>query len=163
MLLVTDEEVHAKLHKLLEEIDHPIQVVFRNSLCQDCGAHGDKRLLDKHCHMESILVHPESALYHHPLAQECYHPLEHEVYHPGLLRVQGGPSKECETVRNVMAGVTPAVLFFDPISGLMSASATFAAYYICGYLETPIEERWTCCNALNGTGNFSEIIVFHEN
>ena len=60
------------------------------------------------------------------------------MYHSGLLRVEGGPNKECETVRNVMTGVTPAVLFLDVSSGITSASVALASYYLCNYLETPI-------------------------
>lgn len=69
MLLVTDEQVHDQLKKLLGEIDKPVQVIFRDSKCLDCGAQGDARLLDDHCHMELILVHPEPAAYFHPSPQ----------------------------------------------------------------------------------------------
>ena len=57
--------------------------------------------------MEMMLIHLESAAYFHPMEQDYYHPMDTEVYHSGMLRVQGGPNKECETARNVMAGVVP--------------------------------------------------------
>ena len=67
MLLVTDERVHAQLHKLLmEQIQKPVQVVFRDSKCLDCGAQGDSRILDNYCHMELMMIHPQSAAYFHP-------------------------------------------------------------------------------------------------
>ena len=50
-----------------------------------------------------------------------------------------------------MTGVTPAVLFLDVSSGITSASVALASYYLCNYLETPIEEKWTCCGGLNGS------------
>ena len=67
MLLVTDEQVHDQLHKLLMEREiEPIQVVFRDSQCLDCGAQGDLRILDNFCHMEMMFLHPKSAAYFHP-------------------------------------------------------------------------------------------------
>ena len=68
-----------------------------------------------------------------------------------MLRVFGGPNKECETVRNVMAGVTPAVLFLDASSGITCIGVSLATYYLCNYLEIPIEEKWTCCGGPNGS------------
>ena len=50
-----------------------------------------------------------------------------------------------------MTGVTPAVLFLDVYSGVTSASVSLATYYLCNYLETPVEEKWTCCGGLNGS------------
>ena len=159
MLLVTDEQVHDKLHQLISDIEKPVQIVFRDSKCLDCGAEGDSRILEEFCHMEMALVHPLSAAYFHPFPQEPYHPMETEVYHSGMLRVQGGPNKECETIRNIMAGISPAVFFLDMTSGMLSASAAFTSYYICNYLALPIEERWTCCNGLNGK-NCTESRIF---
>jgi predicted Zn-ribbon and HTH transcriptional regulator len=70
MLLVTDEQVYDHLHMLIKEIgDKPVQVVFRDSQCLDCGAQGDARLLDTHCHMEMLMVHPQPAAYFHPSTQ----------------------------------------------------------------------------------------------
>ena len=67
MLLFTDEQVHDQLHKLLMEVEiEPIQVVFRDSQCLDCGAQGDLRILDNYCHMEMMFIHPKSAAYFHP-------------------------------------------------------------------------------------------------
>ena len=67
MLLVTDEQVHEELHNLImDEIETSIQLVFRDSLCLDCGALGDERLLDKFCHMEYIEIHPDQTQYFHP-------------------------------------------------------------------------------------------------
>ena len=44
MLLVTDQQVYDELHELLmKEIQSPIQLVFRDSLCLDCGTKGDER------------------------------------------------------------------------------------------------------------------------
>ena len=54
MLLVTDEQVHEKLHELIEEIELPVQIVFRDYKCQNCGAEGDSRLLEEYCHMEMV-------------------------------------------------------------------------------------------------------------
>ena len=110
-----------------------------------------------------MMIHPDSAAYFHPQNQENYHPMDTEgkytyfiideifskfspsnfsVYHSGLLRVQGGPNKECETVRNIMAGISPAAFFLDMGSGMLAASSALASYYLCNYLATPIEERW---------------------
>lgn len=68
-----------------------------------------------------------------------------------MLRVQGGPVQGCETVRNIMVGVSPAAFFLDMTGGILSASAAFATHFLCEYLKTPIVERWTCCGGLNGT------------
>ena len=54
MLLVTDEQVHEKLHELIEEIESPVQIVFRDYKCQNCGTEGDSRLLEEYCHMEMV-------------------------------------------------------------------------------------------------------------
>ena len=89
MLLVNDQQVYEELHELLmKEIQSPVQLVFRDSLCLDCGTKGDERqvvpnatydigtikshfvfhfrLLESYCHMESILIHPEHSVYFHP-------------------------------------------------------------------------------------------------
>ncbi len=77
--------------------------------------------------------------------------METEVYHSGMLRVHGGPNKECETVRNIMTGISPAVFFLDMTGGILSASAALGSYFFCDYLSTPVEEKWTCCGGLNGS------------
>ena len=89
MLLVNDQQVYEELHELLmKEIQSPVQLVFRDSLCLDCGTKGDERqvvpnatydigtikshfvfhfrLLESYCHMESILIHPEHSVFFHP-------------------------------------------------------------------------------------------------
>ena len=84
------------------------------------------------------------------------------VYHSGMLRVQGGPHKECETVRNIMAGVSPAAFFLDMGSGILAASSALASYYLCNYLATPIEERWVSIEwTLHVFSNFRKEINSH--
>lgn len=151
MLLVTDQQVRQQLGKMLDEIERPVQVVFRNSKCVDCGEEGDRRLLGSYCHMESLLTHPEPAAYFHPQARVPYHPLDCEAYHSGVLRLVGGPHLQCEAVRNIMLGATPVAFTLDMTGGLVTASLSFAALVLCNQLAAPLEERWTCCGGLAGT------------
>ena len=73
------------------------------------------------------------------------------MYHSGLLRFEGGPNKSCETARNSLAVASPAMFFLDPTTGILSATAPLGSYFLCDYLSTPIQERWTCCGGLNGS------------
>ena len=67
MLLVTDQQVYEELHEMLmTDIKTPVQLVFRDSLCLDCGAQGDERLLDNYCHMDFQLIHPKNSILFHP-------------------------------------------------------------------------------------------------
>ena len=68
MLYYTDEEIRNKVNKVISDIETPIQVIFEDVQCQDCGVVGDKRLLPDYCHMEKI--------YQHPLPLKHYHPKE---------------------------------------------------------------------------------------
>ena len=54
MLYYTDEEIRNKVNKVISDIETPIQVIFEDVQCQDCGVVGDKRLLPDYCHMEKI-------------------------------------------------------------------------------------------------------------
>ena len=90
--------------------------------------------------MEMMLIHPESAAYFHPMEQDYYHPMDTEVYHSGMLRVQGGPNKECETARNVMAGVVPVSMNYYY---LISNSFFFFSF---GSKEKKINAIFTGCH-----------------
>lgn len=69
----TDDEVRLELCAALDNIDGPLQVVFRTSRCADCGERGDKRLLSKYCHMAPIWIHTGILEPTHPGNPEAYH------------------------------------------------------------------------------------------
>ena len=66
-----DIEVKEAIENALENIEQPIQVVFRSSKCLDCNQRGDDRLFSKYCHMQSIFIHTG-------ISEDC---------HPGHLEV----------------------------------------------------------------------------
>ncbi len=71
--VMTDDEVREAIADALVAVGDPVQVVFRNSRCVDCGARGDERLMSKYCHMQSTLIHTG-------ISEDC-HPGHHEAYH----------------------------------------------------------------------------------
>ena len=69
--VLKDIEVKEAIENALENIEQPIQVVFRSSKCLDCKQRGDERLFSKYCHMQSIFIHTG-------ISEDC---------HPGHLEV----------------------------------------------------------------------------
>ena len=151
----------------IDSIDRPLQIIFRDSKCLDCGVIGDRRLLPRYCHFELTLVHdkPIPVPYHQgencisivllinpfldgfSMADETedFHTLDLESHHPGVLRLEGGPNKECETVRNILFGVTGPIAFLDPTAGLVSAGMSVASWQVCNKMATPQREVFSCC------------------
>ena len=76
---------------------------------------------------------------------EDFHTLDLESHHPGVLRLEGGPNKECETVRNILFGVTGPTAFLDPTAGLVSAGMSVASWQVCNKMATPQREVFSCC------------------
>ena len=76
---------------------------------------------------------------------EDFHTLDLESHHPGVLRLEGGPNKECEAVRNILFGVTGPIAFLDPTAGLVSAGMSVASWQVCNKLSTPQREVFSCC------------------
>ena len=76
---------------------------------------------------------------------EDFHTLELESHHPGVLRLEGGLNKECETVRNILFGVTGPLAFLDPTAGLVSAGMSVASWQVCNKMATPQREVFSCC------------------
>lgn len=146
MLLVTDDDVHQILKREIDSIDRPLQIIFRDSKCLDCGVIGDRRLLPRYCHFEMTLVHdnPIPVPYHQDDTED-FHTLDLESHHPGVLRLEGGPNKECESVRNILFGVTGPIACLDPTAGLVSAGMSVASWQICNKMATPHRELFSCC------------------
>ncbi len=152
MLLVDDDDVYEALRKEIESIERPIQIIFRDSQCLDCGVVGDRRLLPRYCHFELTLVHPKPvAVAYHPEERERHHSLDLESFHPGVLRLEGGPHRECEAVRNVLFGVTGPLTYLDPTTGLVAAGMSVAAWQICDRLAVPQAELYSCCKGDKST------------
>jgi hypothetical protein len=130
----------------IDSIETPLQIIFRDSQCLDCGVIGDRRLLPRYCHFEMTLVHGKPiAVAYHPDEREEYHSLDLESFHSGVLRLEGGPYKECEAVRNVLIGVTAPLGYVDPTAGLVTLGMSVAAWQVCAKLGTPQRELYSCC------------------
>lgn len=61
------------------------------------------------------------------------------------MRLEGGPNKECESVRNILFGVTGPIACLDPTAGLVSAGMSVASWQICNKMATPHRELFSCC------------------
>jgi hypothetical protein len=68
-----DKEVREVVFGTIETLGRPIQVVFKNHRCLDCGEKGDSRLMPAFCHMEPVHVHPGNIVQYHPAKLERYH------------------------------------------------------------------------------------------
>ena len=66
MLYYEDEEVKTAVSEAIDNIESPIQVIFSDVRCEDCGVVGDKRLLSDFCHMERLFKHPQPLKHYHP-------------------------------------------------------------------------------------------------
>ena len=66
MLYYEDEEVNTAVSQAIDNIESPIQVIFSDVKCEDCGIVGDKRLLPDFCHMERLFKHPQPLKHYHP-------------------------------------------------------------------------------------------------
>lgn len=145
MLLLTTEEVVEQVEEALGRTGEPVQVVFEDSSCSDCGVVGDRRLLPQHCHMEQLFRHPGALRHFHQQPLGGQHPLPEEAVHPGVLRLAGGPNNDCLTVRNTIAAMIPIVGYLDPSVGIASAIAAGSTHCLCRHLETPLAYTFTCC------------------
>lgn len=154
MLYLTEEEVSHKISDTLSTIQHPITVIFEDYECEDCGVQGDRRLLPDYCHMEPLFKHPEPLRHYHPKELVSYHPLPTDNYHPGVLKLTGGPNESCETVKNVLFGMTPVMaLLRDSSEGIKTGIIAGATQFICYKLNEPLKFTFGCCgNEENSVG-----------
>ena len=85
--VLTDAEIVSTIDEALTRLPAPVQVVFRDQKCVDCGETGDKRLLSQYCHLQKCLKHPGRLQRVHPGGVELYH-LSSDMtsHHPGQLR-----------------------------------------------------------------------------
>ena len=56
--VLTNSEIVSLLRSSLQSLAAPLQVVFLDQRCVDCGEEGDRRLLSPFCHLEKCLKHP---------------------------------------------------------------------------------------------------------
>ena len=52
MNVLTEAEVRDIPESKMNNVGEPVQIIFRNSVCEDCGEEGDVRLMGEFCHME---------------------------------------------------------------------------------------------------------------
>lgn len=64
--MYTDAEVRELVLGAVASLGDPVQVVFRNHRCADCGDTGDARLMGPLCHMQPVYVHPGRIVHYHP-------------------------------------------------------------------------------------------------
>ena len=146
MLYLTVDEVIDKIQEAVESISDPVQVIFEDVRCEDCGIVGDRRLLPDFCHMEKMYTHPQPLSHFHPAELESYHPLPEEPHHPGVLRLTGGPNETCETVKTALLALTPVVgLLRDTGEGVRTGVLAAAAHLTCARLHTPLGFTYGCC------------------
>ena len=85
--VLNNEEIVSLLRSALQSLPAPLQVVFLDQRCVDCGEEGDRRLLSPFCHLEKCLKHPGRLQRVHPGGVELYHLSEEKVsLHPGHLK-----------------------------------------------------------------------------
>jgi len=85
--VLTNSEIVTILKNTLDTLPSPVQVVFRDQKCVDCGEQGDRRLLSQYCHLQKCLKHPGRLQRIHPGGLELYHLTNDLVsQHPGQLR-----------------------------------------------------------------------------
>ena len=85
--VLNNEEIVSLLRSSLQSLPAPLQVVFLDQRCVDCGEEGDRRLLSPFCHLEKCLKHPGRLQRVHPGGVELYHLSEEQVtLHPGHLK-----------------------------------------------------------------------------
>lgn len=72
-LVLDDQEIRSLVLGQVNRLSPPIQVVFHDHWCLDCGEVGDSRLMSAYCHMEAVCVHPGKVVQHHPGNIERYH------------------------------------------------------------------------------------------
>ena len=56
--ILTEAEALRELEQELSKLPDPVQVVFQNKKCRDCGQVGDPRLMEDFCHRRMVLGHP---------------------------------------------------------------------------------------------------------
>lgn len=85
--VLTDGEIVSLLQSSIACLPTPVQVVFRDQRCVDCGETGDKRLLSQFCHLDKCRKHPGRLQRVHPRGIELYHLSEDKIsLHTGTLR-----------------------------------------------------------------------------
>jgi len=144
-LILTDAEVVQQIDSALRNIDAPVQVIFEDKQCTACGIIGDKRLLPDFCHLEQGFRHAGKLKHYHPEEIEGYHPRPLQSTHSGVLKLVGGKNKECETVKNALFWLTPAVGVVDIFTGLGTAALAGTTAYVCRQLDKPYAEIYSCC------------------
>ena len=129
-----DAEVRDVVFGTISTLGRPIQVVFKNHRCLDCGETGDSRLMPMYCHMEPVFVHPGNIVQYHPGKIERHHDSSTLVReHSGTKKRVTGQSYDHLTKLNLDVG------------GL------YRPWYSCNFIFCNMGgERYTCCGALNG-------------
>jgi len=88
MNVLSDGEIRDVLWSKLAMIPGPVQVIFSDSVCQDCGEKGDARLMSEFCHMEKEIIHPAPPRPSHPSNSARFHPTDRLCkIHPGDVTV----------------------------------------------------------------------------
>ena len=157
LLLVKPRDVRAKIESVLEDIGDPVQILFKDYMCLDCGTIGDPRLLTPFCHFQEHYMHPEPLTYVHKIPEiSAHHPLGIESFHTGVVRLTGGPNDLCENVqkftkfpyKEVPLALMPFI-FIDPLSAagaaIVGVIGSNGINKYCDYIEEPLLYRYTCC------------------
>jgi len=76
MGIKTREEASQLVKETLRILPSPMQVVFNNNKCLDCGVSSDPRLLPLLCHTNKENVHPQSLVPFHRGGSNLVHPVQ---------------------------------------------------------------------------------------
>ena len=88
MNVMTDVEIRDILNNKIRNIQAPVRIIFRESVCSDCGEEGDPRLMSEWCHMAPRLTHPGPPEPRHPGGLSRHHPTDRVCrVHPGEVGV----------------------------------------------------------------------------
>ncbi|XP_023333830.1 uncharacterized protein LOC111705491 isoform X2 [Eurytemora carolleeae] len=72
--VLTDDEIRDILQLKIASIAKPVQIIFLDSVCVECGQQGDVRLMGEYCHMEAVYKHKKESTLSHPKPQLKFHP-----------------------------------------------------------------------------------------
>ena len=88
MNVLTEAEIRDLVNNKINNIESTVRIIFRDSVCVDCGEEGDPRLMSEWCHMEPCQTHPSPASPHHPGGVTRHHPTDRLCQvHPGHVAV----------------------------------------------------------------------------